>query len=171
MKPGSMRDWLRPILGAALLLGGAAGLAYKVISGYRHALPDAFFSVEDQNRRSAASAADHSTQATTVPVNVPAPQQAAASAAQTAPMTAASPPIATAPPAAQANVPGSAPSTAAGADLSADAEDSSECAAIKSEQHEIRGALNKQYSPEEGRFMQRRLRELAEQLVKLKCAD
>jgi hypothetical protein len=149
-----MRDWLLPILGAALLLGGAAGLAYKVISGYRHASPDAFFSVEDQNRQSAASAADHSTQATTVPVDIPAP-----------------PPIATAPPVAPGNALASAPSAAADADLSAEVQDSSECAAIKSEQHEIRGALNKQYSPEEGRYMQRRLRELAEQLVKLNCAE
>jgi hypothetical protein len=165
-----MRNWLRPILGAALLLGGAAGLAYKVISGYRHASPDAFFSVEDQNRLSAASAVDHSTQATTVPVDVPAPQQAAAGA-QTAPMTAAPPPIATAPPVAPGNALANTPSAGADADLSAEAQDSSECAAIKSEQHEIRGALHKQYSPEEGRYMQRRLRELAEQLVKLACAE
>jgi hypothetical protein len=170
MKPGSMRDWLRPILGVALLLGGAAGVAYKVISGYRHASPDAFFSVEDQNRLSVASAADHSTQATTVPVAVPAPQQTAADA-QTAPMTAAAPPIATAPAVVPGNAVASASSAAADADLSAEAQDSSECAAAKSEQHEIRGALNKQYSPEEGRYMQRRLRELAEQLVMLKCAE
>jgi hypothetical protein len=140
MKLDSMRDWLGPILGAALLLGGAAGLAYKIISGYRHASPDAFISVENQNRPPAAAAADHPIQAATVPVDVPAPQQIAASAAQIAPMT-------------------------------EEAQDSAECAAFKSEQHEIRGALNKQYSPEEGRYLQRRLRELAEQIVKFKCAE
>src|ERR1700677_43481 len=134
MKLGSMRDWPGPILGAALLLGGAAGLAYKIISGYRHASPDAFFSVQDQNRTPAASAADHPIQAPTVPVDVPAPQQSAA----------------------------------ADVDLPEESQDSVECAAIKSEQHEIRGALNKQYSPEEGRYLQRRLRELAE--LQLKCA-
>jgi hypothetical protein len=170
-----MRDWLLPILGAALLLGGAAGLAYKVISGYRHASPDAFFSVQDQNRRPTtspgASPEDHPTQAA-VPVDVPAPLQTAASAAQTAAMTAAAqPPITAAPSAAPGNSVGSASSTAASADLAGEAQDSPECAAIKSEQHEIRGALNKQYSPEEGRYLQRRLRELAEQLVKLKCAE
>lgn len=134
MKLGSLRAWLWPIFSAALLLGGAAGLAYKVISGYRHPSPDAFFSVQDQNRLPAASAADRPTPAATVPADVPAPQQVAA--------------------------------------IPTDEQDSSECAPIKSEQHEIRGALNnKQYSPEEGRYMQRRLRELADQLVKLKCAE
>jgi hypothetical protein len=64
-----MSEWLRPILGAALLLAGAAGLAYKVISGYQHASPDAFISVHNQNRLPAASAVDHPTQATTVSVN------------------------------------------------------------------------------------------------------
>jgi hypothetical protein len=146
MKLDAMRDWLWPICGAALLLGGAAVLAYKVINGYRHASPDAFFSVQDQNRSPAASTADRSTSQATVPADVPAPQQVAAGVAPTPPMTAAPAPA-------------------------AEAQDSSECAPIKSEQREIRAALNKQYSPEEGRYMQRRVRELAEQLVMLICAE
>src|SRR5258708_10733223 len=77
-----MGEWLRPILGAAVLVAGAAGLAYKVISGYQHPSPDAFISVHDQNRSPAASAVDHPTQAATPPVDVPAPAQSAASAAQ-----------------------------------------------------------------------------------------
>lgn len=162
MKLGSVRDWPGPILGAALLLGGAAGLAYKIISGYRHASPDAFFSVQDQNRSPAASAADQPIQVATVPVDVPAPQQIAASAAQTAIMTAAAPPT---PPAAPEN----SSRAAAGSDFPEQAQDSAECAAIKSEQYEIRRALNKQYSPEEGRYLQRRLRELA--AVQVKCAE
>jgi hypothetical protein len=164
MKLGSVRDWPGPILGAALLLGAAAGLAYKIVSGYRHASPDAFFSVQDQNRSPAASAADHPIQAVTVPAEVPAPQQIAASAAQTAIVTAAAPPT---PPAAQGNST-TAASAAADSDFH-DAQDSAECAAIKSEQSEIRRALSKPYSPEEGRYLQRRLRELAE--VQLKCAE
>ena len=169
MKVGWLRDWSGPILGAALLLGGAAGLAYKIISGYRHASPDAFFSVQDQNRPPAASAADHPIQAATVPVNAPALQDNAASAAQTAPLTAASSPNAATSPAAQGNSGRSASSDVADADLPEDAQDSVKCAAIKSEQHEIRGALNKQYSPEEGRYLQRRLRELGE--LQSKCAE
>ena len=169
MKPGSMRDWPGPILGAALLLGGAAGLAYKIIGGYRHASPDAFFSVEDQNRPPAASAADHPIQAATVPVDVPALQQIPISAAQTAPITIAPPPNAATSPAAQGNSTRSASSAVADADRPEEAQDSVECDAIKSEQHEIRGALNKQYSPEEGRYLQRRLRDLAE--LQLKCAE
>ena len=169
MKLGSMRDWPGPILGAALLLGGGAGLAYKIISGYRHASPDAFFSVQDQIRPPAASAADHPKQAATIPVDVPALKQITASAAQTAPMTAAPPPNAATSPAAQRNSTRSTSSAVADAALPEEAQDSVECAAIKSEQHEIRGALNKQYSPEEGRYLQRRLRELAE--LQLKCAE
>jgi hypothetical protein len=152
------------LIGAALLLGGAAGLAYKVISGYRHPSPDAFFSVQDKNSLPAASAADRSTPAPTVPVDVPAPQQVAASVAQTLPITAA-------PPAVQANSVGSVPSASAAAANPTGKQDSSECAPIKSEQHEIRGALNKKYSPEVGRYMQRRLHELADQLVSFKCAQ
>src|ERR1700675_1859183 len=86
-----MSKWLRPILGAALLIAGAAGLAYKVISGYQHPSPDAFFSVNDQNRPPAASAVDPSTQAATVPMDGAAPAQGAASAAQVAPVAAAPP--------------------------------------------------------------------------------
>ncbi len=157
-----MRDWLWPIFGAALLLGGAAVLAYKVINGYRHASPDAFFSVQDQNRLPAASTAESSIPPATVPVDVPAPQQVAASVAQT-------PPIIAVPPPTPENSVERAPSAAAA--IPTEEQDSSECAPIKSEQREIRGALNKQYSPEEGRYMQRRLRELSEQLVKLKCAE
>jgi hypothetical protein len=122
-----MSEWLRPILGAALLLAGAAGLGYKVISGYRHPSPDAFISVRDQNRLLAASAVDHPTQAATVPV--------------------------------VSNVV-----------LPAEALDNPACVPIKAEQREIEGGLKKQYSPEQGRFMQRRLRELAEQSVNLNCA-
>ena len=166
MKLGSMRDWSGPILGAALVLGGVAGLAYKIVSGYRHASPDAFFSVQDKNRP---PAADQPIQAGTVPVDVPAPQQIAASAAQTAPITAAPPPNASTQPAAQGNAARTASSVAADSDIPEQAQDSAECAAIKSEQYEIRRALNKQYSPEEGRYLQRRLRELAE--VQLKCAE
>jgi hypothetical protein len=169
MKLGWLRDWSGPILGAALLLGGAAGLAYKIISGYRHATPDAFFSVQDQNRPPAASAAGHPIQAAPVPVDAPALQEITASAAQTKPMTTASPPNAATSRAAPENSSRSASSAAADADLPEEAQDSVECAAIKSEQHEIRGALNKQYSPEEGRYLQRRLRELAE--LQLKCAE
>ena len=169
MKLGSMRDWTGPILGAALLLGGAAGFAYKVISGYRHASPDAFFSVQDQNRPPAASVADHPIQAATLPADVPAQQQIAAIGAHAAPMTAAPPPNAATAPAAQGNSTGSASSAAADADLPEEEQHSVECAAIKSEQHEIRSALNKQYSPEEGRYLQRRLRELAE--LQFKCAE
>jgi hypothetical protein len=168
MKLGSMRDWAGPILGAALLLGGAAGIAYNIISGYRHASPDAFFSVQDQNRAPAASAADQPVQAATVPANVPAQQQIAASA-QTAPMTVAPLPNTATPPAARGNSTTSVTSVAADADLSEEAQDRVECAAIKSEQHEIRGALNKQYSPEEGRYLQLRLSELAE--LQFKCAE
>jgi hypothetical protein len=169
MKPGWLRDWSGPILGAALLLGGAVGLAYKIISGYRHASPDAFFSVQDQNRPPAASAADHPIQAAAVPVNAPALQENTASAAQTTPMSAASSPNSATSPAAQGNSSRSTSSDVEDADLPKEAQDSVECAAIKSEQHEIRGALNKQYSPEEGRYLQRRLRELAE--LQLKCAE
>jgi hypothetical protein len=169
MKLGSMRDWAGPILGAALLLGAAAGLAYKIISGYRPALPDAFFSVQDQNRPPAASAADPTKQAATVPADVLAQQQIAASAAQSAPMTALPLPNAATPPAPQGNSTRIASSAAADADLPEEAQDSVECAAIKSEQHEIRVALDKQYSPEEGRYLQRRLRELAE--LQFKCDE
>jgi len=127
-----MSEWLRPILGAALLMAGAAGLAYKVISGYQHASPDAFISVHNRNKLAAASAVDHPVQAATVPVDV----------------------------AAASNIV-----------LPAEAPDNPACVPIKAEQREIEGGLKKEYSPEQGRFMQRRLRELAGQSVSLKCAE
>jgi len=140
-----MSEWLRPILGAALLLAGAAGLAYKVISGYQHASPDAFVSVHNRNRLPAASA-----------------PQGAASAAQTGP--------ATAPPTASGDL-AVASRAASNVVLPAEALDNPACVSIKAEQREIEGGLKKQYSPEQGRFMQRRLRELAEQSVTLNCAE
>ncbi|HEY0746946.1 MAG TPA: hypothetical protein VGD63_09625 [Steroidobacteraceae bacterium] len=130
---------MRPILGAALMLAGVAGLAYKVISGYRHPAPESFVSFEDRNKLPAASAADH-------PVAV----------AQTAPIDPA-PPVEA----------GSAASEAW--DSRADAQDNSECAAIKTEQHEIEGVLNKPHSSEESRYLQRRQLELAEQSSKFNC--
>jgi hypothetical protein len=147
MKPGSIRERLRLTLGAALLLIGAAGLAYKVISDYRHAAPDAFVSVQDQNRLPAASsAADHPVEAAKVSADA-------------------------APPRAPGDAFEGASSAAANVDLLADAQDNTVCAAIKTEQHEIERALHKQYSPEEGHYMQRRLRELAERSGKHKCGE
>ena len=159
-----MSKWLRPILGAALLIAGAAGLAYKVIGGYQHASPDAFFSVNDQNRPSAASAVEHPTQAATVPVDVAAPAQSTASAGQVAP-------IAAAPPAASGDSLAIASRAASNVAPSEEAQDNPACQPIKAEQREIQGALKKQYSPEQGRFMQRRLGELADQSGNLKCAE
>jgi hypothetical protein len=162
MKPGAMRDWLGPTLGAALALVAAGGLAYKVIGGYRHASPEHFVSVQDQNRLQAASAADQPLEAATVSV--------AASATPAAPIIAAPPaPITTAPPLAPAGALESASSVAA--DLPAEAPDNSACSAIKTEQREIEKGLSKQYSPEVSRYMQRRLRELAQQSVKRKCGE
>jgi hypothetical protein len=168
-----MREWLRPILGAALLLAGAAGLAYKVISGYQHPSPDAFISVHDQNRLPAASAVDHATQTATLPVDVAAPAQSAASAAQSAATAAqTAPPIIAAPTAASGDTLAAiAPRAAPNVAPSAEAQDNLACVPIQAEQREIQGALKKQYSPEQGRFMQRRLRELAEQSVNFKCAE
>jgi hypothetical protein len=157
-----MSEWLRPILGLALLLAGAAGLAYKVISDYQHPSPDAFISVHDQNRLPAASAVDHPAQAAPVPVDVAAPAPGAASAAQTAPTTA--------PLAASGDTP-IASRAASNVILPAEAQDDPACDPIKAEQREIEGGLKKQYSPELGRFMQRRLRELAQQSVNLHCAQ
>ncbi|MDB6099277.1 MAG: hypothetical protein QOK23_4430 [Gammaproteobacteria bacterium] len=117
MKAGSMRDWLPPTLGAALLLAGLAGLAYKVISGYQHPASESFLSVHDQNKLLPPSAVDH-------PVEAPAD--------------------------------------------SADSGNSA-CVAIKTEQREIEGASHKTDSPEEGRYLQRRLLELAEQSDKRNC--
>ena len=159
-----MTEWLRPILGAALLLAGAGGLAYKVISGYQHASPDAFVSVHDQNKASAASAVDHTTEGATVPVDVAASAQGPASAAQTAPVTAA-------PTSESGSTLAITSRAATNVALPADAQDNPACVPIEAEQREIQGALKKPYSPEQGRFMQRRLRELAEQSVNLKCAE
>jgi hypothetical protein len=125
-------------------LACAAGLAYKVISGYQPASPEHFIRVQDRNKVPAASAADPD-----------APAVSVAAGAATA--------ITSAPPAAPADASQTASSVAPGADLPAEVQDSSECAAIKTEQQEINTALNKQHSPEETRYMQRRLRELAEQ--------
>jgi hypothetical protein len=196
-----MSEWLRPILGAALLLAGAAGLAYKVISGYQHPSPDAFISVHDQNRLPAVSAVDHPTPAATVPVDGAAPAltaasatpsaagaapsaagaapsaasaaQTPASAAPSAASAAQTPPIAAAPPAASGDTSAAAIASRAARNvaLSAEAQDNPACVSIQTEQREIQGALKKQYSPEQGRFMQRRLRELADQSVKFKCAE
>ena len=173
-----MSEWLRPILGAALLLAGAGGLAYKVISGYQHASPDAFISVHDQNKPSAASAADHTTEGATAPVDVAAPAQgpatgalSAASAPQSAASALQTAPITTAPPAESGNTLAIASRAASNVPLPTEVQDNPACVPIETEQREIQGALKKPYSPEQGRFMQRRLRDLAEQSVNLKCAE
>jgi hypothetical protein len=165
-----MSEWLRPILGAALLLAATAGLAYKVISGYQHASPDFFIGVHDQNRPPAASAVDHPTQAATLPVDVAAPAQGAAGAAQSAAGAAQTAPT-TAPPAASGDLLAIASRAASNVVLPAEAQDNPACASIKAEQREIEGGLKKPYSPEQGRFMQRRLRELGGQSVNLNCAE
>lgn len=128
------------------MLVGAAGLAYKVISGYRHPSPDAFISVQDQNKLADASAAEHSVEATTASLDVAAATQSTTTVTPTAPSTAATP-----------------VEEGAAADVDAT------CVAIKTEQHEVEGAFRKPHSPEEGRYLQRRLLELAEQSDKLKC--
>jgi hypothetical protein len=143
MRASPIGAWLRPIFGAALMLAGAAGLAYKVISGYRHPAPESFVSFEDRNKLPSASAADH-------PVAV----------AQAAPINPVSPVEAR-------RLPGSASSEAW--DSPADAHDHSGCVAITTEQHEIVGALNKPHSSEESRYLQRRQLELAEQSSKSNC--
>jgi hypothetical protein len=81
-------------------------------------------------------------------------------AAPTAPNTAA-------PPNAPKNDLASASSIAT--DANSAVQDDPACAEIKTEQHEIDAALNKQHSSEEGHYMQRRLRELTEQWGKRKC--
>ena len=163
MKPGSIRAWLGPTLGAVLLVIGAAGLAYKVISGYRHPAPEVFLSVQDQNKLPAASVADRPVDTPTFSPDVAAPSQSAASTAPSAPITAAPPVVA-------GDALENASSAAAIVDLPAEAQDNAACAAIKTEQHEIEAALKKQHSPEEGRYLLRRLHELAEQSVKHECA-
>jgi hypothetical protein len=55
--------------------------------------------------------------------------------------------------------------------LPAEAQDNPACDPIKAEEGEIQRGLKKQYSPEQGRFMQRRLRELAEQSANLSCTE
>lgn len=134
------------------MLVGAAGLAYKVISGYRHPSPDAFVSVQDQNKL--AAAAEHPVAATAAPVDVAAPAQSTINITSTAPSTAA--------PSVEAGTP-------ADVDPQAQALDNSACVAIQTEQHEIEGAHHKPHSSDEERFLQRRLLELAEQSDKGKC--
>jgi hypothetical protein len=165
-----MGDWLRPILGAALLLAGAGGLAYKVISGYQHPSPDAFISVRDRNRLPAAAAVVHPTQAAAVPVAVAAPAQGPASSAQSAASAAQTAPPTAAAPAASGDL-AIASRAASNVVIADEAQDNPACAPIKAEQREIEGGLKKQYSPEQGRFMQRRLRELAQQSVNFKCTE
>jgi hypothetical protein len=167
MTSGSMRYWLRPTLGAVLFIAGAAGVSYKVISGYRHAAPDAFISVQDQNKMAAASAAKFTAEASAVAVDAGATSpKSMATAVSTTTAAPAAPAPAPAPRGALRRASG-----VADADLTADAQNDSACVAIETEQHEIEGALNKKYSSEEGRYMQRRLRELTEQSVKHKCGE
>jgi hypothetical protein len=166
MTSGTMRYWLRPTLGAMLFIAGAAGVAYKVISGYRHAAPDAFVSVQDQNKMAAASAANSLAEAPVFSTDAATAPKSAATAVSTAP----APVVPGAPPRApRVAVPAAA--SVADVDSTSDAQNESSCVAIKTERHEIEVALNKKYSPEEGRYMQRRLRELAEQSVKQKCGE
>ena len=144
MKPGSIKDWLMPTLGGLLMLVGAAGLAYKVISGYRHPSPDAFVSVQDQ-KILAASAAEHSV-ITKTAADVPATAQSTPTVMPIASSTA-------------------APAIDAGATAELDAS----CVAIKTEQHEVESAFRNPHSAEEGRYMQRRLLQLAHQSDELNC--
>ncbi|HEY2676203.1 MAG TPA: hypothetical protein VGI65_04485 [Steroidobacteraceae bacterium] len=152
----SMRSWVRPSLGAALLLAGAAALAYKVITDYRHASPEAFVSVQDQNKHPAASTANRSTAPATVSAVITAIPPSGPVAAPAAPSIVA-----------PKNDRESASSGAT--DANSAVPDDPACAAIKTEQHEINAALDKQHSTEEGHYMQRRLRELTEQSGKWKC--
>jgi hypothetical protein len=126
------------------MLAGAAGLAYKVISGYRHPAPESFVSFEDRNKLSLPAAPA-----------VEAPPAAATNAA---------------PPVEARSNPGSAASGASNQDSYADSQDNSECTAIKTEQHEIQDAFNKPHSAEESRYLQRRQLKLAEQSAKRNCA-
>jgi hypothetical protein len=157
----STRQWLRPSLGAALLLIGAAALAYKVIVGYRHPSPDAFVSVEDQNKQPAASTANRSIEPPPAAADVTPPSVGGTVAAPPAPNTAAPP-----------NTPkNDLENTSSGAtDTNSAVQDDPACADIKTEQHEIDAALNNQHSSEQDHYMQRRLRELKEQSGKRKCA-
>jgi hypothetical protein len=173
MTSGSMRAWLRPTLGALLFMAGTAGVAYKVITGYRHAAPDAFISVQDQNKVPAPSvpAAEPpaaSAAAATSPGSTAITAAAPAAAAPVTPVPAAVPPAV--PIRVSREVAGNASSNDLESDSSADAQNDS-CGVIKTEQHEIEGALHKKYSSEEGRYLERRLRELSEQSLKLKCGE
>ena len=152
MKPGSIQDWLKPTLGGVLMVVGAAGLAYKVISGYRHPSPDAFVSVQDQNKL--AAAAEHPVAATAAPVDVAAPAQST---------------INNTPPAPSIAAPSVEAGTSADVHTQAQALDNSACVAIQTEQHEIEGALRRPPSSEESRYLQRRQLELAEQSSKTNC--
>jgi hypothetical protein len=157
----STRQWLKPSLAAALMLIGAAGLAYKVINGYRRASPEAFVSVEDQNRRPAVSIANQSVEAPTASAAI-APNATTAVTVPAATNTAAPPPASK----------DDLESALSGATNANSAErDDPDCEAIKTEQHEIEAALNKQHSSEEGHYMQRRFRELTEQSGKQRCHD
>ncbi len=128
------------------MIVGAAGLAYKVISGYRHPSPDAFVSVEDQNRLSA-PAAEPPLSATPVSEGVVAAPQSTTTVPLTALSTTAATPV----------------------EAGASADVDTTCVAIKTEQHEVEGAFRKPHSQEEGRYLQRRLLELAEQSDQHKC--
>jgi hypothetical protein len=172
MTSGSMRYWLRPTLGAVLFIAAAAGIAYKVISGYRHAAPDAFISVQDQKKMQAASAANPATANSST--EVPAAAADAATPSNGAPSAVSSTPAPPSPAAPSLTPRAAGPPASSGAadvNLSADGPNDAACVAIQTEQHEIEGALSKKYSPEEGRYMQRRLRELTEQSVKHKCGE
>jgi hypothetical protein len=158
----SSQEWLRPSLGAAVLLIGAAGLAYKVISGYRHASPEAFVSVEDQNRHPAASSANRATEPSSTSAGATSPAAGGAVVAPTAPNTSASP--------TEPKSPLEAASSAATAANSV-VQDDPACAEIETEQHEIDAALTKPHSAEERHYMQRRLHELLEQSGMLQCGE
>ena len=124
---------------------GAAGLAYKVVSGYRHPSPEAFVSVQDQHTL-AAPAASLPIAAPALAVEAAAGAHSATTATPTTPSTTASP-----------------------ADAGAAADVEARCVAVKTEQHEVEGAFRKPHSPEEGRYLQRRLLELADESHKLNC--
>jgi hypothetical protein len=165
MKQSSeVREWLRPTLGAVLMLVGAGGLAYKVISGYRHPDPEAFVSVQDQKKQPTASTADHPAEVPAVSADVATPAQSTSTAAPSAP-------IKPAPPVVTGDHLNSASSAEWDVNPPAEVQDNSACVAITTEQREIKGALNKPNSPQEGRYLQRRLLELAEQSVKRNCVE
>jgi hypothetical protein len=147
MDGGRAREWLRPAAGVAVLLLGAGALVYKVIAGYRHASPDAFYSVEGQ-RAAAASAASAASAAA---ASAPPPEAAVAASAASAPAL----PVAVAK---------SAPEEAA-----PEPHDSPACTAVKTEQREVEAALHKPYTEEEGHYLTRRRQELQGLFAKDKC--